>query len=113
MTANRFRFRMRDELRKCYVNLEEIVSSVIEWGKKNECVILMPHMDCVFEQSTGLLDSQGREIFEGHKVRYYSGEYPIGRHPLHGHFTIGEEQLLTFGDARVCTIIGNIHEGET
>lgn len=111
MTANRFRFRVWDEEDGRYLTEDEPYCITNDGMLYVLCDNgMMPAIGFDPESSTGLLDSQGREIFDGDKAKYFGESYPIGRHPLHGHFTIGEEQLLTYGDARVCTITGNIHE---
>lgn len=84
-------------------------------------VNILPTNGCIIEQSTGLHDKNGKEIYEGDIVRYdVSGnnfvvEYWIedwACYVLVGIGGSGYEAMLSDYNTTNIEVIGNIHEGE-
>ena len=113
------KFRSWNEKLKCFVYFENGFYFIDEESKNKDDVLNVFNWQNA-EQSTGLFDKNGKELFVGDIVTWYDfdagGEYTVIFDKDTKMFAMSGEYLNSFEDFDAeCfndTIIGNIHEGE-
>jgi uncharacterized phage protein (TIGR01671 family) len=81
---NRFKFRVWDKINKTFFINEEtkdVYFDIWQWTDKMSTCLKYPIEDCIFQQYTGLTDSNEKEIYEGDilKIHYDVGGGVIGQ----------------------------------
>lgn len=116
MTELKFRAWDKDDVK--YVSRPKELYCELAWevGTKKFGIEQMVPERYIIEQYTGLKDKNGKEIYEGDIVRYWSENYEVKFDEIKDsditYYYLGWAmgELSLYEAASMCEVIGNIHE---